>query len=752
MTQVLFATAFLLGAFVVAWIGFDFVGSDTLALTVTLVIAVVYVIGGLEQFQFRRKTASLAAALNKAKGNIDNLDEWLTALDPSLQNPVRLRIEGERIPLPMPVLTPYLVGLLVMLGLLGTFVGMVVTLKGAVVALEGTTELQAVRAGLAAPIHGLGLAFGTSVAGVAASAMLGLISTLSRRERMLETNRLDTLIGSVFKKFSLVHNRQETFKALQYQAQALPQVADTLQQMAIKLEQMGDTMAEKLEANQNDFHQSVSGVYQNLAASVESSLKNSISNNSALVGEAIKPILKETMEQIAASSSQAVADSSELLKNQLASLTTSVTRSTADLNADFQSALQQQHESSNQLMKDLKGEVAAYAKEFVSNADQLVNTFNAASDQWMQTQIDTDQARLSRWDETLQEAQSQAASKVNEATAAFINSFATVSGELKGVSQDLTQQWQQTSDQAVKQHQAVSQSFTDSLEQIQQHRQTENAKLLDNLFNTLQQSEKLVATRLASEQHWLEQQSQRSTALADTLKQQLQELGQAEQQRSNAAMDRFEQLEKMVAEHLSQLGQSLEAPMTRLIGIASETPKAAAQVIEKLKAEISNTMERDNKLLAERQSIMEDLTRLLGTIKDSASGQQASIETLVESSASMMKGISEHFATNINSEVSRMNGMSDQLETATADMSALAESFSTGVQLFSESNQNMLDNLVRVEASLEASSARNDEQLAYYVSQAREIIDHSMMSQKGILEELKQLSRQPDLFTEKGEH
>ena len=54
--------------------------------------------------------------------------------------------------LPAPVLTPYLVGLLVMLGLLGTFVGMVETLQGAVIALEGTTELQAIRAGLAAPI------------------------------------------------------------------------------------------------------------------------------------------------------------------------------------------------------------------------------------------------------------------------------------------------------------------------------------------------------------------------------------------------------------------------------------------------------------------------------------------------------------------------------------------------------------------------------------------------------------------------
>jgi hypothetical protein len=124
----------------------------------------------------------LATALAAIPDKLSNLVDWLDRLHPSLQNPVRLRIEGERIGLPGPTLTPYLVGLLVMLGMLGTFLGMVVTLNGAVFALEGTTDLQAIRSALAAPVKGLGLAFGTSVAGVAASAMLGLLSALSRRE------------------------------------------------------------------------------------------------------------------------------------------------------------------------------------------------------------------------------------------------------------------------------------------------------------------------------------------------------------------------------------------------------------------------------------------------------------------------------------------------------------------------------------------------------------------------------------------
>ncbi|REN18882.1 DUF802 domain-containing protein, partial [Mycobacterium tuberculosis] len=86
-------------------------------------------------------------------------------LHPSLRNAVRLRVEGERVALPGPVLTPYLVGLLVLLGMLGTLLGMMATLRGTGLALESATDLQAIRGSLGAPVEGLAVAFGTSIAG-----------------------------------------------------------------------------------------------------------------------------------------------------------------------------------------------------------------------------------------------------------------------------------------------------------------------------------------------------------------------------------------------------------------------------------------------------------------------------------------------------------------------------------------------------------------------------------------------------------
>lgn len=53
-----------------------------------------------------------------------------------------------------------------------------------------------------------------------------------------------------------------------------------------------------------------------------------------------------------------------------------------------------------------------------------------------------------------------------------------------------------------------------------------------------------------------------------------------------------------------------------------------------------------------------------------------------------------------------------------------------------------MTHLQQIESALEKSLARSDEQLAYYVAQAREVIDLSMMSQKQIVEELQQLAGQ----------
>ena len=159
------SVVFILGLAVVCWIGAGYLGSNHLALLVTLLIGAGYVVGGLELLRYRRATTTLERSVAELSAPPASLEQWLEQLDPSLRNATRLRIEGQRVALPGPALTPYLVGLLVLLGMLGTLLGMMAMLRGTGLALETATDLQAIRDSLAAPVKGLGFAFGTSIAG-----------------------------------------------------------------------------------------------------------------------------------------------------------------------------------------------------------------------------------------------------------------------------------------------------------------------------------------------------------------------------------------------------------------------------------------------------------------------------------------------------------------------------------------------------------------------------------------------------------
>lgn len=114
---------FLAGLAVAGWIAIGYAGTNPLALAVTLLIGACYLAGAFELWRYQQATSTLTRALSGLSEAPGSLATWLDQLAPSLRNAARLRIEGERAGLPGPALTPYLVGLLVLLGMLGTFLG-----------------------------------------------------------------------------------------------------------------------------------------------------------------------------------------------------------------------------------------------------------------------------------------------------------------------------------------------------------------------------------------------------------------------------------------------------------------------------------------------------------------------------------------------------------------------------------------------------------------------------------------------------
>ena len=74
------------------------------------------------------------------------------------------------------------------------------------------------------------------------------------------------------------------------------------------------------------------------------------------------------------------------------------------------------------------------------------------------------------------------------------------------------------------------------------------------------------------------------------------------------------------------------------------------------------------------------------------------------------------------------------------EVASLGEAFGGAVQSFGQSTAALNERLQGIEAALDKSLARSDEQLAYYVAQAREVVELSMLSQQQIIGELQQLA------------
>ncbi|HRD90509.1 MAG: DUF802 domain-containing protein [Candidatus Accumulibacter sp.] len=608
MNRGLCALAFVTGAAVVVWVGAGFVGSNPLALAMTLIIAAVYLLGAMEILDFRRATASLAHALAAIPEPLARLADWLDGLHPSLQNPVRLRIEGERNGLPGPALAPYLVGLLVMLGMLGTFLGMVVTLDGAVAALHGTTDLQAMRAELAAPIRGLGLAFGTSVAGVAASAMLGLISALSRRERAVVVQLLDARIAtSALRAFSLGQQRQEALQALQLQAQAMPAVVDRLHALIGQMEQRERQCNERLVADQKRFHGDLQAAFGGLAQAVAESLAGSLRESARVAGEIIRPAVDGAMA--------AIADETRLAHERV---------------------------------------IAATQTQLDGLAAQLGETSRQVAENW--SEVLATQCRTS-----------------------------------------------------------------------------------DHLLAGIERS-------LASFDARFEQRSQALlAAVGETLATSLANQAAVERQRFAEWTGSLAEL----ATHLQRLGAALEEPLARLIDTASEAPHAAAELLAQWREEMSGSLERDNRLLEERARIMQTLAALLAAIEQASSEQRATVDSLVTSSATLLDTAGSRFADEVDAGSARLAEVATQLAGSAIEVASLGEAFTLAVDSFATGNEKLIASLQRIETALEHSAARSDEQLAYYVAQARELIDLSIMAQEKVVGELRQLGDQLPVSSEK---
>jgi hypothetical protein len=276
-------------------------------------------------------------------------------------------------------------------------------------------------------------------------------------------------------------------------------------------------------------------------------------------------------------------------------------------------------------------------------------------------------------------------------------------------------------------------------QQVAQRSDARQAQQAEQVARVLAEGEALLQARQAAERAWMaehqarleawgsEWRSQleaaredqslqgqaaiaRLGALQAAVAQQLDALREAEAQRGAAATDRLGALEAAVAGHLAALGASLEAPLARLLQTASEVPEAAAGVLVQLRREMAQLAQQENAALAERTAL---------------AGRLEAVVQAVETAAR------EAGAT------------AARVGAGAVELAAWGDAFGHGVEQFHTTSEQLVTALQKVEAAVTRSTARSDEQVAYYVAQAREVIDLSIASQHGVIERLRELGGRP---------
>ncbi|MFG7275259.1 DUF802 domain-containing protein [Burkholderia pseudomallei] len=756
---------FFAGLAAVCWIGAGYAVSNPVALAVTLVIAACYLAGALELRRYRQATSTLAQAVAALSEPPAALGAWLERLHPSLRHAVRVRVEGERVALPGPALTPYLVGLLVLLGMLGTLIGMVMTLRGTGAALESSTDLQAIRASLAAPVKGLGFAFGTSIAGVATSAMLGLLSALCRRERLDAAQALDAKIATTLRVHSHAHQRDETFRLLQRQADLMPTLVERLQAMMHSLEQQSAASAERQIAGQQAFLGKAEETYARLASSVGQSLTDSVAESARVAGSALQPVMETTMAGLARETAALHDALTQAVQRQLDGLSAGFETTAAHVADVWRHALADHQRSSDALAQRLHGSIDRIVESFDRRSADLLDgvrarldaTASSVSDAWRGALAQQEQANEAHAERNRQALETAAATferhsaallrtigESHSALQATLESrdeqrLATWTDSLGSIAAKLGTEWAQTSAQAANRQQTICDALAHTSRDLSAQA-TAFEQHTAALLRTMSESHSALQATLES------RDEQRLATWTDSLGSIAAKLGTEWEQTSAQAANRQQAIYDALAHtardlsaHTQAHASATIAEISQLVQAASEAPRVAAEVVAELRQKLSDSMVRDTAMLEERNRMLATLETLLDAVNHASSEQRAAVDALVATSSALLQRVGTQFTDEVGTQTDRLGGVAAQITGSAVEIASLGDALGAAVQSFGESNDKLVAHLQRIEAALDKSLARSDEQLAYYVAQAREVIDLSMMSQKQIIEELQRV-------------
>lgn len=723
-------------------------GRDQIASLIVVTMGFVLLLGLGELLLRQRRAALLEHEVRQLPASPS--EATVDGASPLLGSLLRARLEQAALPSLGESITPYLTGLLVMLGLLGTLLGLFETVHGASHALRASADVSALRQSLSTPIAGLTRSFGCSAAGISASAMLGLALALVRRREGRALRAVHSYALGPLRVLAPVRRQARALEQLANQGLALPEAASALERVGAQLGELSTrlvaTQTAGVETQQRAFAELVGGLREELARAAAEA-------GSALHAR-VAPLVEQSLARAGDTAQQQASAMAQAAQLQTSAMADAARQQASAMAGATRQLTEQLANDADSRRQELAREGQARSRE----AEQLIAALSAHMAEAEGARARTQQGELevltelasrtareaearertleTRWSELLSHAeQSSRALREDEAQrmARLDELTARVGSDLARLSGALDEQLARRSEQAAREDersQAALQQLGDAAQSFE--------------------------ASIARQRGGIEQ-------LVERLPQLFSDVAEASQRGSHAALEgltartdeRLERISETLAQELTRRLASEQAHDDRALA-AMERLDQSAQLLDRNIAQQRETLEsfvgRAGTLIAElaeaaRASAETTLARLADGAEEQAMRWAKLEAELAEGRLEHARGLEEQLtahAERLEQSLGDAGAVVQQAaaiwKASSAEMQAIAELFARSVERQREASDAWLESLGDIEASVERSGRHAAaDALADQLASTQEVFARQLQFQRELFEQLRTL-------------
>lgn len=780
MTRIAILVLGALGFVVVGRAAAYYAGVDGVALSVTCTMGLVLAAGIVELLRTVSQVEALRSELQKADANAD--ETWLDAASGPLRALLRSRLERAPMAVPQPTFAPYLVGLLVMLGLLGTFLGLFETLRGARAALTQTGDLEALRAGLVRPMAGLVRSFGTSAAGVAGSAVLGLASVFARRSCSDLGRELGIAVAGPFARLAPSARELLAIERLAEQGRSLPRAADALEKAASDLSALGEKLPALQQASldgiRSRLESSVASIEKQLSATATSigqqltetsaTMSSQLQKNGAAIGESLQKSGASMHEQLQKSG----ASMHEQLQKSSASMNEQLQKSSVSTSELLQRSVAEMKKSIEEASKAIPGAAIAAIEPHVGRALEKSSTAAVEHLDAVREAIRADGELRRESDARVAEAATRHLKSLEDGLAETrLEQARALDAALRGLAESLETRLGALTDAettrvatVTESVQTSARSILDALSASDRARSEATTSTVETLVRSIEARLDALAGTLAQAfeagtRPAAESLSTLATSLGTSLNEATAPVGDRlvgiadELARTSTTVreraERDAEATRAAEERLAQLFARLEEASERVGRAAAEQSSAVDRVVAAAEARIETSETASEERL---RGLLDRIDAMVEADRERTSALDTALRTSTTNTASEVASLLAAHAKELSTELEKTQALVHEaaslVHAGGAELESLATAFGESVDRHRQAADEWLANLGKVEAAVVSSGeAAAADVLGQQLARAHEMFDRQLRFQNELLERLRSFGSAPNEAT-----